>query len=58
MSKNLTYEGKYKGYLRSPEQVVKDKKGHCWETSELANRELTAKEWEVTLATFKTRRAE
>ena len=24
----------------------------------LANRELTAKEWEVTLATFKTRRAE
>ena len=42
MSKNLTYEGKYKGYLRNPEQVVKDKKGHCWETSELVNRELTA----------------
>lgn len=41
MNKNLTYEGKYKGYLRTPEQVVKDKKGHCWETAELTNKELT-----------------
>jgi len=41
MNKNLTYEGAHKGYLRSPEQVVKDKVGHCWETTELANLELT-----------------
>lgn len=35
MTKSLTYEGKHKGWLREPVQVLEDKKAHCWESSEL-----------------------
>lgn len=35
MDKNLTYEGYSKEYLLSPEEVIKYKKAHCWESSSL-----------------------
>ena len=36
-NKNVTYESKKKGYLRLPEQVIKDKKAHCWEACDLTH---------------------
>lgn len=35
MENNLKYESKVKGYLRTPEQVIEDKKAHCWEATDL-----------------------
>lgn len=35
MDKNLEYKGSNKGYLLSPEALIKEKVGHCWETTEL-----------------------
>lgn len=44
MDKNLTYEGKSKGYLRTPSAVIEDKLAHCWESSELTRVELNSLE--------------
>ena len=41
LNKNITYESKKKGYLRLPEQVIKDKKAHCWEACDLTHIVLT-----------------
>ncbi len=49
MNANLTYHGINKGKVYTPQEVLKYKKGHCWETLELAANELHAYGYEVVL---------
>lgn len=32
-ARSIAYEGKYKGFLRTPEEVIAARRGHCWEVS-------------------------
>lgn len=41
MDKNLSYNGVSKKHLYTAEEVIYNKRGHCWETSELEYRVLT-----------------
>lgn len=49
MTRNLTYHGVQKKFLYTADEVVKFKKGHCWETAELAYVELSALGYECYL---------
>ena len=47
--KNIKYKGEVKRYLYTAEEVVKNKKGHCWETAELIYKELSSLGYECYL---------
>lgn len=46
---NIKYHGVSKKYLYTPAEVLKNKKGHCWETAVLIHNELTTMGYECFL---------
>lgn len=42
LKQNIKYEGTAKEVLSTPEEVISNKKGHCWETANLIYRHLTS----------------